>query len=68
MIIEFNFAAIVDVFRPLNLVMKQKLFTGIYDESFVMECRTKTTLSDHNSHDIATCYLLKKSVSYMSSE
>jgi len=47
---------IVNVLRPLYFVMWQKLFTGIrvYEQSFVMECRTKTTLSDHNLHDITT--------------
>jgi len=58
MIIALHFVAIDDVLRPLDLVMTQKLFT--HDKSFVMECRTKTTLSDHNSHDITNFYLLKK--------
>jgi hypothetical protein len=68
MIIALPFAAIVDVLRPLDLAMTQKLFTGIYDHSFVMECRTKTTLFDHNLHDITNFYLLKNSVPFMSSE
>ena len=56
MTIALHFAAIGDVLRPLDFVTRQKLFTGIrvYDQSFVMECRIKTTLSDHNSHDITT--------------
>jgi hypothetical protein len=47
--------------RPLDLVMTQRLFIGMRDKGhLVVECCTKTALSDDNPRDLTACYSPKQ--------
>lgn len=53
LIISFPFAILFYTLRPLQLVTTQQFFSGMHDlDLLVVECCTKSTLSDDNSRRV----------------